>query len=102
MAKYVVSRLIFRFLGYFFIGLVLSVLYGPSTLEGAQSINLPAGQMLHLLPVSFVAPFSDLDSLPSIVTPPKNLSVIVWSDARFEVVATSSTPMNYQWLINGS
>ncbi len=39
---------------------------------------------------------------PSITTPPTNQTVLAGSNASFSVVSTGSTPITYQWRLNGT
>ena len=45
---------------------------------------------------------SNTASAPAITTQPQNQTTFIGSTARFEVIATGSAPLNYQWQFNGT
>lgn len=63
----------------------------PITFTAANGVGTDATQNFTL----------NVDSVPAISTEPQNQVVSVGQDATFTVAATGSTPLTYQWQVNG-
>src|SRR5439155_10014291 len=64
------------------------------TIEEPMTAQSPAGTKLLI--------FDGIDTQPGIYQQSSNTTVVEATDARFSVLVTNSSPVTYQWLLNGA